>query len=365
MRFTIKKENMLPLLARVNNIIEKKSTQKVRTNVLINTKDDSIELIGFDNEIKISGFVPAKIEESGSITVSSQKLFDIIRTIPSDSDVEIQCLDNSLHIITGKNKFQLATIPADDFPLPDNYSFDKQVKLPADTFVKLINKVKFSMAVNDVRAYLNGLLLDFKKTELVAVSTDGHRLSAASIENKYGLEDTKIILPRKAVTEISKWLQAEQGELTIDTSETHIKFSYSGTEIVSSVINAKYPAYEAVIPELSENKVVISTQVLKSALTRAKILSSEHGVGVSLVFSPWELELSAKNMDNEKVEDKVDINYDGEKIKIAFNINYLIELLDVIACENITMSLKDGNSSCLVYNAETEDAQYIIMPMNI
>lgn len=365
MKFTVKKEALLPLLTRVNNIIEKKSTQKIRTHILINVNDGQLELIGFDNEMKISGTVAAQVEVSGSTTVTSQKLFDIIRSLNANAEISLHLQDNSLHVVSEHSKFHLATMPAEDYPLPDSYTFEQSFTLAANQLVDLFNQVKFSMASNDVRHYLNGLLLHFTANEVISVSTDGHRLSIAEIPNEFGIDALKTIVPRKAIGEMTTWLANETGQIQVNLSDSHIQVVFGTMEMTSTLINAEYPAYETVIPELSDNLIVIPKEQLKQALQRAKILSSEYGVGVSLSFSPWKLNLSAKNMDNERAEDSIEINYDGENIKIAFNINYLIDIIGVIENENLTMSLLDGNSSCLIYDADNETSRYIVMPMNI
>ncbi|PID63832.1 MAG: DNA polymerase III subunit beta [Gammaproteobacteria bacterium] len=365
MKFTVKKDDLLPLLTRVNNIIEKKSTQKIRTHVLIRAANNEVELIGFDKEIKISGRTPAVIESSGETTVTSQKFHAIVSSIPNGEEALIELNDNSLDIVAGHSNFHLATIPAEDYPLPDSYVFEQSFSLPACDLVGLFNQVKFSMANNDVRHYLNGMLLHFTPSALFAVSTDGHRLSLAEIPNTFGIEEQKTIIPRKAVAEIIGWLSGEEENAQVNLSDTHLQVVFGRTELTTTVVNAEYPAYETVIPDLAEKLIVIPKEDLRKALQRAKILSSEYGVGVSLVFSPWKLDLSAKNIDNESVEDSLDINYDGEIIKTAFNINYLLEIISVVENENITLSLRDSQSSCLIFDAEKETARYVVMPMNI
>ncbi len=365
MKYSVLKGDILPLLSRVNNVIEKKSTQKIRTNILIKAQENSIELIGFDNEIQISGQVPATVVEAGEITVTSQKLFDIIKTLPGDLNIDSQLLENSLHIDAAASKFKLATIPAEDYPLPDQYEFNHSLTLPCEALVDMLNRVKFSMGVNDVRHYLNGLLLHFKGNKLVAVTTDGHRLSIAEIDNNSEIEDAKLIIPRKTIGELTSWLGSEEGEVKVSFSETHIQFALGSMEITSTLINAEYPAYETVIPPLSQSTIILPKEALKQSLQRAKILSSDYGVGVSLSFNPWSLAVSAKNVDNESVEDKLDINYDGEQINISFNINYLLDTLGVIDNENVSMSIQDGQSSCLIFDQGRDDVKYIVMPMNI
>ncbi|PID66746.1 MAG: DNA polymerase III subunit beta [Gammaproteobacteria bacterium] len=365
MKFTVKREHLLPLLTRVNSIVENKSTQKIRTHVLLSADGDNLSLVGFDNDIKISGTVAVQVEQPGATTVMSLKLFEIIRSLPAAAEIEIQLQDNTLHVICGQSRFHLATIEAEEFPLPDAYTFEKQLSLPAHEVVNLLNLVKFSMASNDVRHYLNGLLLHFHQADLTAVSTDGHRLSVADIPNTFGINEEKVIIPRKAVAEVISWLSTLEKNVEINLSQTHIQFTAGSTEMTSTLINAEYPAYETVIPEPAEQLIIIPKEPLKQALSRAKILSSEYGVGVSLTFSPWKLNLTAKNMENESVEDSIDINYDGESIKTAFNINYLQDILNVIDNDNITFSLRDSQSSCLIYDANKENARYIVMPMNI
>ncbi|PIE42267.1 MAG: DNA polymerase III subunit beta [Gammaproteobacteria bacterium] len=365
MKFSVKKEQLLPLLTRVNNIIEKKSTQKIRTHILINVTENQLELIGFDSEIKISGIVPATVETVGSTTVTSQKLFDIIRSLNTAADIDIALNDNTLDIFSGHSKFHLATIPAEEYPVPDSYDFEQSFSLPANRLIDLLNLVKFSMANNDVRHYLNGLLLHFTATDLVAVSTDGHRLSIAEIANTFAIEDKKTIIPRKAVHEVTTWLNGQTGDVNIDISSTHIRFVFSQVEMTSTLINAEYPAYETVIPTVADKVITIPNTEMQQALQRARILSSEYGVGVSLSFMPWKLDLLAKNMDNESVEDSIDINYDGKAIKTAFNINYLMDILNVVDNDKVTFSLQNGQSSCLIYDADKENARYVVMPMNI
>ena len=365
MKFNINREQLLLLLTRVNSIVENKSTQKVRTHILIKATDGQLELVGFNNDIKISGTLDAKVEASGSTTVMSLKLFETVRSLALNSEIEFLFQDSVLHVICGQSKFHLATIAAEDFPLPDSYTFETTLQLPAAELVNLFNLVKFSMASNDVRHYLNGLLLHFGEHELTAVSTDGHRLSIAEIPNNFGIAEQKVIIPRKAIAEITSWLSNNNNHITVNLSDTHIQVIAGQTEITSTLISAEYPSYKTVIPELSNELIIIPKEALKQALNRAKILSSEYGVGVSLAFSPWKLNLSAKNMDNESVEDSLDINYDGENIKTAFNINYLQDIISVIDNDNITLSIQDTQSSCLIYDAEKEGARYVVMPMNI
>ncbi len=365
MKFTVKREALLPLLTRVNNIIEKNSTQKIRTHILMTANEGQLSLVGFDNEMKVSGNVPAAIEEAGAVTVTSHTLFESIKSLNGQSDIEISLHENSLHVVGGKSQIHLATMPAEDFPVPDDYQFEQQFALPASQLVSLFNQVKFSMASNDVRHYLNGLLLHVTPTQILAVSTDGHRLSVSEIANTFNVSEHKAIIPRKAVQELTTWLSGVDAELMINISNTHIQFVFGNLEMTSTLINAEYPAYETVIPELSDELIIVPKSELSQALNRAKIVSNEHGLGASLVFSPWKLNLSAKNMDNESVEETLDINYNGEEIKTAFNINYLQNILSVIDNENVTMSLQDGHSSCLIFDAEKENSRYIVMPMNI
>jgi len=365
MKFNIIKATLLPLLTRVNSIIEKNSNQKVRTHVLMSAQGDSLELIGFGHEIKTSGHIAADITSDGKTTVSSDKLFDIIRSFPGDADIHFELVDNSLSIVCGSSQFHLATISADDYPLPEKYAFENSFSLPSDQLVELLNRVKFSMAHNDVRHYLNGLLLHFQQDSLLAVTTDGHRLSVAEVANRSGIKAQKIILPSKTVAELISWLANQSDELQVNLSTTHIQFVYGQMEMTSTVINAEYPDYEAVIPELLDELIIVPKDAFVQALKRASILSGDYGLGVSLAFAAWKLDLTARNLDNESVEDSIDINYQGNLIKTAFNIKYLQDILNVISNDKVTISIKDGQSSCLIYDSDKESNRYIVMPMNI
>lgn len=365
MKFSINKEQLFPLLSRVNSIVENKSTTKVRTHILIQAYESGVQMVGFDNEMRISGHVQASVEVTGSITVNSQKCHAIVSSLKNGESIDVELEDNQLNISSGTSKFHLATIPAEDYPLPESYEFNQNLSLPANQLVDLMNLVKFSMAANDVRHYLNGMLLHFTDSDLVAVSTDGHRLSVAEIPNTFGINEQKRILPRKAVGEVTSWLAGQTDILQIHLSETHIQFVFADMEITSTLINAEYPAYETVIPELAESQILVPNDAMKEALDRAKILSSEYGLGVSLTFADWKLNLQAKNMDNESVEDCIDINYNGKQIKTAFNINYLKEIFGIIDNDKVTLSLQDGQSSCLIYDGDKENSRYVVMPMNI
>lgn len=368
MKFTVEKETLLPVLTRINNIVEKKSTKPVLSHVLIEARDGQLHLTGLNIDIKITGTLPADIEEPGQITTNSQRLFAIISTVAGNPEVTFSLNGNLLDIAIDKSKYELNAISADDFPETTSHTFSETFSLPCDELVRLFNLVKFSMAVNDLRYFLNGVLLDIKPAQIAAVSTDGHRLSIAEIPNTFNLRPQQIIVPRKVVGELISWLGHADGEVKVGLSGSHMQLSHGSIELTSTVIKEGYPAYENLLPEVGEDKAVavVSKDMLKQALQQAKVLSgaasAEYLPGVSLTFDPWKLKLTARNTDNEWHVNEVDINYDGPSIKTAFNINYLLDVLNGIEGDNVAIYI---TNSGLFYDPEGEVSRYVVMPMNI
>ncbi len=262
MKYSINKDKLFPLLSRVNNVIEVKSTQKIRTNILIKAGKDYIELIGFDNESRINAKIPAVIEEQGATTVQSKKLFDVVNALSNKDDICFELVGNNLHLTSGVSKFLLATIPAEEYPIPDEWSFDKSFTLDVASFANMLKRVKFSIGANDARAYLNGALIDFNATNMAIVSSDGHRISVAESENNTEIDDCEIIVPYKTINEIYNWLSSKTGNLNISISATHIQFKHQEIELTSTAINATYPDYKSTMPDISDSVAIIPKKII-------------------------------------------------------------------------------------------------------
>lgn len=367
MKFSVNREVLLPLVTRANNIIEAKSTQKVRTHAYLSVEGDKLTLVGFDHNLHMTASCTVQDGEDGKATVNARSLFDVIKSLPQETDVTLKNHENTLTISAGDIRVTLATIPAEEYPLPDAYEFDNRFDIAASELLRLLKLTQFSISINDVRQHLNGMLLEFSEKSISSVSSDGHRLSIAGIENKTDIKDLQIILPKKAVTEFINRLSTMKADdvCQIKLSANRFQLEKDNVTLSAALINAQFPNFRDIIPAPVDSPIIVPKETLNGALQRAKILSANYGQGVKLTITPWKLALSAKNLENEESQESIEINYDGDNITVSFNINYLSDILSVLTQDNVVLSILNDQSSCLVYGQDDLSARYVVMPMNL
>ena len=355
-----------PLLA-VTGIVERRHTLPILSNVLIEKQDGAVGLLATDLEIQITTASAETLPgESFRLTTSAKKLQDILRAIPGNSTVSLEQLDNRLTLKAGKSRFNLQTLPAEDFPLLSvNGVPEATFSLPQKELKRLISQVQYSMAVQDIRYYLNGLLMQTDDTQVRLVATDGHRLAYAAAEIDASLPKAEVILPRKTILELYKLLQDSDEPITIEVLANQVRFTFGSTVIISKVVDGKFPDYNRVIPLDNDKLFLIDRLTFLHALQRAAILANEKFRGVRLVLKPGSLSILCTNSEQEEAEEELEIDYGGGELEIGFNINYLLDVLTNLPSDMLQLAFGDANRSTLVTIPDFSQFKYIVMPMRI
>lgn len=360
-------EKVLSALQAVAGIVERRHTLPILANVLIRKSGPQIELTTSDLEIQVR--TTAELGgDSGNFatTVGARKLIDILRSMPVDQTVSLSAAQNKLTLQGGKSRFTLQTLPSDDFPLVQEAAdFGPMFSVPQKTLKHLINQVHFAMAVHDIRYYLNGILFVAEGKSLTLVATDGHRLALAQATLDVEIPKQEVILPRKTVLELQRLLRDEDTVIEMRFAGNQAKFSFSGMEFVSKLVEGKFPDYNRVIPKNHKNAVTLGRAPLLASLQRAAILTSEKFKGVRVNIEPGTLRIASSNAEQEEAKEELEIDYAGDAIEIGFNVTYLIDALTNMSQEMIKVELQDTNSSALITVPEQAGFKYVVMPMRI
>ena len=369
MKLTISKDTLFDLLNHVIGAVEKKHTSKILENVLIEVSETSIKIVGTDLEIEMSARQDIQAESSGKITAPARKLFDICKALPSDSFILLETNDNRLNIKGVRSKFELATLPADEYPLLDDIPINHEIQIAESKLKNIFERVSFSMANQDVRYYLNGLLLEINSAKITAVSTDGHRLAVSQLaldNEQAGVDDIKIIVPRKGILELTRLLDSTSNlPVTLQISDNHIRVNKGKIRFTSKLIDGKYPDYQAAIPNNCTHVIELDPNQFKDTLARVAILSNEKFRGIRLRLDNGVMTLHSNNPDNESAEEEIDITYTSEPFEIGFNVTYLLEAVNHLDSEGIFLELSSPDSSALLHSTDNSDTRYIVMPIRL
>jgi DNA polymerase-3 subunit beta len=355
-----------PLLA-VTGIVERRHTLPILSNVLIEKKGAEVGFLATDLEIQITtASAEALPGEDFRLTTSAKKLQDILRAIPDKATVTLEQQDGRLMLKAGKSRFNLQTLPAEDFPLlPVNGSPEASFSMPQRELKRLISQVQYSMAVQDIRYYLNGLLMQTEGNQVRLISTDGHRLAFSSAQVEADLPKAEVILPRKTILELYKLLTDSDDAINIEVLANQVRFSFNSTVIISKVVDGKFPDYNRVIPLDNDKIFLIDRVTFLHALQRAAILANEKFRGVRLVLKSGAMSILCTNSEQEEAEEELEIGFTGGSLEIGFNINYLLDVLTNLPAETLQLAFGDANRSALFTIPENSDFKYIVMPMRI
>lgn len=370
MQFTIAREALLKPLQLVANTVERRQTLSILSNVLLVLKNGELSLTGTDLEVEMIGRAQVSNElDAGEITVPARKLFDIVKSLPDSSDIDFTLDNNKLTVKSGRSRFTLTTLPASDFPAIEDNINSMTVQLQQKQLKRLIDAVSFSMAQQDVRYYLNGMMLEISTDHIRSVATDGHRLALCNLEQGAAEANgsaRQLILPRKGVLEMVRILQESEEAVTLLLSHNHLRAQTPEFTFTTKLVDGKFPDYERVLPRPTGNNIVADRQLLKQAFQRAAILSNEKYRGVRLVLENNLLTLIANNPEQEEAEELIGVDYQGNSFEIGFNVNYVVEVLNTLTTDEVKIALADANSSALIEGvAETTDAKYVVMPMRL
>jgi DNA polymerase-3 subunit beta len=367
MKFEISREALLRPLQQVTGVVERRQTLPVLANVLVVVDDERISLTGTDLEVEL--VASAALEdpaEPGQTTIPARKLADIWRSLPDESVIRVEQEGDRVVVRSGRSRFQLATLPASEFPTVERSASDIVFTLPAQEFRRLLDRTSFSMAQQDVRYFLNGLLLEVSSEHVRAVATDGHRLAMCTRDGGVaGVDRHHAIIPRKGVLELARLLGdgADQVELTL--AANYLRAAVGPYILTTKLVDGKFPDYDNVIPQAGESELVGARESLRQAFARAAILSNEKYRGVRLIFEPEQLTIQANNPEQEEAEEIVAVDYHGEKLEIGFNVSYLQDVLGVISADSVRLSVADANSSALIEESDGGDSLYVVMPMRL
>lgn len=364
----IERDALLTPLQAVTGIVEKRHTLPILSNVLIERKNERLNLVATDLEIQITTSCDAgsKIAEDQRLTVSARKLQDILRSLPDGIDTTLDLQANKVQVKAGKSRFNLQTMPADDFPkMSDAGALQAKLTISRKVLQELLLLVQFAMAQQDIRYYLNGLLLVLDGDKIKVVATDGHRLSYAEGPLETSNEKREVILPRKAVMELSRQLGSGDDEVTIEIYASQVRFRYSDSELVTKIIDGKFPDFTRVIPVNYNKHITLNRQELLQSLQRAAILSNEKFRGVRWMLTTGSLRVTCTNTEQEEAQEELEVTYTGEALDVGFNITYLLDVLNNVHTDSIECSFGDANSSMLITMPGREDFRYVVMPMRI
>ncbi len=360
------RNHLLASLSATVGVVEKRHTLPILSNVLLQSQGGMLSLLATDLELQVSTTLQGKASEDFSITTGARKLFDIVRALPEASSIKLDSKESQLEVRAGKSRFTLQTLPAADFPrMETGAGVAGEVSLPQKTLKRLLQLVQFAMAQQDIRYYLNGMLLVLDGDALRVVATDGHRLSFAETTLENSGPKKEVIIPRKTIIELSKLLQDSDETVTLRVGDNQITIELAGTKLVSKIVDGKFPDYLRVIPIGHDKHLVINRQLGVQALQRAAILSNEKFRGVRLVMGVNSLNVVCNNNEQEEAQEEIEAKYDHEALDIGFNVTYLQDGLNALSCEEVMLSFSDANSSMLL-TAESEPGfKYVVMPMRI
>jgi len=365
MKLTAPREEILAPLQSVIGVVERRQTMPVLSNVLLSARNNRLSLTGTDLEVELVATRELQVSQAGEITVPGRKFLDILKALPDGVEVTLTTEGDRLVIKAGRSRFTLATLPAAEFPLVDEINAQQTLKLSHGEFRRLIDKTHFSMAQQDVRYYLNGMLLEAEGKQLRAVATDGHRLGLCETSLEIASKSKQqVIVPRKGVLELQRIL-GESGDIELAIGTNHVRAQIGGIRFTSKLIDGRFPEYGRVIPANANRIIDADRDTLRHALQRTAILSNEKYRGIRLNVKPGMLTLQAHNPEQEEAEDQIEVGYTGEEIEIGFNVNYLLDALAAIDTDRVAIGLTDANSSCLIMAPGSTSAKYVVMPMRL
>jgi DNA polymerase III subunit beta len=362
----IPRDALLKPLQAVSGIVERRHTLPILANVLVEQKSGRLYMTATDLEMQITAHSELEGKQDQSITVAARKLQDLLRALPDDATVSVDTSASKMTVRANRSRFNLQTLPSGDYPrISLGQEQQQTIKLPQRDFRGLLKLAEFAMAQQDIRYYLNGMLLVVDKGSLQTVATDGHRLSYASLSVPGSYTRQEVILPRKTVLEVGKLLEESDDELTIDLLANQVRFRFANIELVSKVVDGKFPDYNRVIPTGHSKQIDISRTELLQALQRAAILSNEKFRGVRIVLGADQLKIICTNSEQEEAEEELEIGYKGEALDIGFNITYLLDVLHNLSTDRVLLAFGDANSSALITMPDRGDYKYVVMPMRI
>jgi len=366
MKITANRDDLLKPLLQVGNVVERRQTLPILANVLLTIRHGELVLTATDLEVELKTRASVDCNEEAEFTLPARKLTDICKALPEGAVMQLSLEGEKAVLRSGRGRYTLGVLPAQDYPSIEPAAPSEVVTIKEATLKRLITRTQFAMAQQDVRYYLNGMLLEIRPGRIRAVATDGHRL--ALCDEAYDPEselDIQIILPRKAVLELSRVLGDGDREIRLEVSPSHLRVNLENSSFISKLIDGRFPDYERVMPSGDTFTVVAEREPLRQALARTAILSNEKYRGIRFRLGEGLLHLQAHNPEQDEAEEELEVQYQGDQMTIGFNVSYLLDVLGVMDSEQVRLLVIDANSSTLVMPMEEGACRYVIMPMRL
>jgi len=366
MNLITSRESLLRPMQAVIAVVERRQTMPILANLLLVARNGQLSVTATDLEVElVAQSAVDEIKSEGEITVPARKLLDICKALPDEATVTLSLEGDRMVVKSGRSRFILSTLPAADFPVVESIDETREIKLGQAQVRRLLEKTHFSMAQQDVRYYLNGLLLETGSGVVRAVATDGHRLALCEVDLEGdGGSAQQVIIPRKGVMELQRLL-GDEGDVELAIGANHIRANVGDIRFTSKLIDGRFPDYDRVIPKPEGNRLRAGRDYLRCALQRAAILSNEKYRGIRLDLSPKTLIIQANNPDQEEAQDEIEVEYDGDVMEIGFNVNYLLDALAAVDADEVELGFVDANSSCIINGPGIDDAKFVVMPMRL
>lgn len=365
MKFSAGREAILSPLQAVIGVVERRQTMPILANILVSGRGDELSLTATDLEVELVAKAKVTLQQAGEITLPGRKLLDIVKALPEAANVTISVEGDRATVRSGKSRFTLATLPASDFPTVEDIRAQQSLNIAQAALKRLLDKTHFSMAQQDVRYYLNGMLLEIADKVLRTVATDGHRLAYCETElESPAATSQQVIVPRKGVLELQRLLGTE-GKVELAVGTNHVRAEIGDIRFTSKLIDGRFPEYGRVIPASPPKQIKADREILRAALQRAAILSNEKYRGIRLAVKANALVLQSHNPEQEEAEEELEVNYGGDEVEIGFNVNYLLDALAAVDGSEVELGLTDANNSCLLTAPGAPSAKYVVMPMRL
>ena len=365
MKYKINRDLLLKPLQRVSGVVGRSQTLSILSNVLLQVDDNQLSITGTDLEVEMIAQIPLENAEPGEITVPAKRLVDIVKELPDKAEIEFALNGQHLNVSAGRFKSTLSTLPVTDFPVVEKAAMETALRLNSKAFKQLLDKTAFAMGQEDVRYFLNGMLIELAPGSIRVVATDGHRLATALFAIDHDCGDKQIIVPRKGVLELQRMLGEIDGDVQITMNANHLCVDSADCNLTTKLIDGRYPDYDRVIPKNGDKEVIVDRLELRQALTRTAIFSNEKLRGIGVVLQTASLVLSANNPEQEKAEETVNVDYTGEGLETGFSAHYLQDVLNILAIDKVKIVLHDTNSSALIGDPNDADTIYVVMPMKL
>ncbi|OKQ17409.1 DNA polymerase III subunit beta [Vibrio antiquarius] len=366
MKFTIERSHLIKPLQRVSGALGGRPTLPILGNLLLKVEENVLSMTATDLEVELVSKVTLEGDfEAGSITVPSRKFLDICRGLPDDAIITFVLEGDRVQVRSGRSRFSLATLPANDFPNIEDWQSEVEVSLSQADLRTLIDKTQFSMANQDVRYYLNGMLFEIDGTTLRSVATDGHRMAVSQTQLGADFAQKQIIVPRKGVQELVKLMDAPEQPVVLQIGSSNVRAEVNNFTFTSKLVDGRFPDYRRVLPQSTNKTLIASCDELRQAFSRAAILSNEKFRGVRVNLADTEMRITANNPEQEEAEEVLDVTFEGDAIEIGFNVSYVLDVLNTLRCENVRVSMSDANASALIENADDDSAMYVVMPIRL